>query len=221
MNPSPEDARGTPALATEVTEISRRFDERIVTATLPVYRESNVLFDTLEQAARTGRATLAGERHASTYGTAGTPTTYALMDALASIEGRGHACRAALMPSGLSAISTALLAYVKTGDHVLMSDSVYGPARNFAQGMLTGLGVETTFFDPSIGATQIRRSRSNATTFVRGATAGKSPSPSSTGVPPATAIDQTCTFGCTGSPAGSGARFPSAGQLELCAPPRT
>jgi len=152
MSHSPADARGTPALATEVTEISRRFDERIVTANLPVYRASTVLFDTLAQATETGRATLAGERHASTYGTAGTPTTYALMDALACIEGRGHACRAALMPSGLAAISTALLAFVKTGDHVLMSDSVYGPARNFAQGILSGLGVETTFFDPSIGA---------------------------------------------------------------------
>ena len=138
------------SIASEVTEISRRFDVPIVTANIPVYRASTVLFDTLAQAADTGRATIAGELHASTYGTAGTPTTYALMDALAAIEGRGHACRAALMPSGLSAISTALFAFAKSGDHVLMSDSVYGPARMFAQGMLTGLGVQTTFFDPAI-----------------------------------------------------------------------
>lgn len=140
------------AIASRVTEIARRFDARIQTANLPVYRASTVLFDTLEQAFATGQAATAGERHASSYGTAGTPTTFALMDALAQIEGRGHACRAALMPSGLSAIAVALLAFLRTGDHVLMSDSVYGPARAFAQGMLARMGVETTFYDPAIGA---------------------------------------------------------------------
>jgi cystathionine beta-lyase len=141
-----------PALSSLVTEVARRFDERIVTASLPVYRASTVLFDSLAHADAAGRAAGAGARHASTYGTAGTPTTFALMDALAEVEGRGHACRAALMPSGLSAISTALFAYARTGDHVLMPDSVYGPARVFAQGMLAGLGIETTFYDPRIGA---------------------------------------------------------------------
>ncbi|HWS75378.1 MAG TPA: cystathionine beta-lyase [Quisquiliibacterium sp.] len=146
------DAGPAPAFASLVTEVARRFDERIVTASLPVYRASTVLFDSLAQADAAGRATGAGARHASTYGTAGTPTTFALMDALAEVEGRGHACRAALMPSGLSAITTALFAYAKTGDHVLMPDSVYGPARAFAQGMLAGLGVQTTFYDPRVGA---------------------------------------------------------------------
>lgn len=140
------------AIASRVTEVARRFDAHIQTANLPVHRASTVLFDTLEQAYATGQATTAGELHASSYATAGTPTTYALMDALAQIEGRGHACRAALMPSGLSAIAVALLAWLKTGDHVLMSDSVYGPARTFAQGMLVRMGVETTFYDPAIGA---------------------------------------------------------------------
>ncbi len=56
------------------------------------------------------------------------------------------------MPSGLSAIALALLAFLRTGDHVLMSDSVYGPTRTFAQGMLARIGVETTFYDPAIGA---------------------------------------------------------------------
>ena len=88
----PESSRLTgAALATAVTEIGRRFDDRIVTANLPVYRASTVLFDTLEQAAAEGRAVGEGVRHASTYGTAGTPTTYALMDALAEISGGGHA----------------------------------------------------------------------------------------------------------------------------------
>lgn len=139
------------ALGTRLTEVARRFDRRIATANLPVHRASTVLFDTLAQADAIGRDAIAGVRHASTYGTAGTPTTFGLMDALAEIEGRGHACRAALMPSGLSAISTALLAYLKTGDHLLMPDSVYGPARTFANGPLARLGIETTFYDPRIG----------------------------------------------------------------------
>jgi cystathionine beta-lyase len=141
-----------PALSTLITETGRRVDVPVRTANVPVYRASTVLFDTLALADDAGRRGLAGERHATTYGTAGTPTTFALMDALAEIEGHGHDCRAALMPSGLAAITTALWAYLKPGDHVLMSDSVYGPARLFAQGMLARFGVETTFHDPSLDA---------------------------------------------------------------------
>ena len=150
MSTRPDTPAAEP-IGSMLTDVARRFDDRIVTANLPVHRASTVLFDSLAQADETGRRAMAGERHASTYGTAGTPTTFALMDALAEIEGRGHACRAALMPSGLSAISTALLAYLKTGDHLLMPDSVYGPARTFAQGPLARLGIETTFYDPTIG----------------------------------------------------------------------
>jgi cystathionine beta-lyase len=76
----------------------------------------------------------------------------ALADALAEIEGAGHDCRAALMPSGLAAISVPLLAYCSPGDHVLMSDSVYGPARTFATTLLARYGVTTEFHDPAIGA---------------------------------------------------------------------
>lgn len=133
-------------------ESGRRLDEVIRTANLPVYRASTVLFDTLEQAAAAGQAVGAGVRHATTYGTAGTPTTFGLTDALAQIEGAGHDCRAALMPSGLSAIACALMSQVCAGDHVLMSDSVYGPARLFAQGQLSRMGVRTTFYDPRLDA---------------------------------------------------------------------
>jgi cystathionine beta-lyase len=92
-----------------------------------------------------------GERAATTYGTAGTPTTLALMDALADIEGAGHDCRAALMPSGLSAITTLLLAWVRPGDHLLMPDSVYGPTRAFCDGMLSGLGIQVEYYSPTVG----------------------------------------------------------------------
>jgi len=139
-------------LGSLVTEVSRSFKVPITTANLPVYRASSVFFDTLEDAWSTGARAVAGERHASTYATAGTPTTFALMDALAAIEGQGHACRAALMPSGLTAIAAALLAVLKTGDHVLMPDSVYGPARTLAGTLLARMGVSTTFYDPALGA---------------------------------------------------------------------
>jgi len=113
------------------------------------------LFDSLEQARERGRDSAVGKRHASTYGTVGTPTTFALMDALAEIEGRGHDCRAAIMPSGLAAITTALLAFLKPGDEVLMSDSVYGPTRVFAQGMMSGLGIRPVFFAPDASADEV------------------------------------------------------------------
>ena len=151
---SEESLRSNPApsIASRLTEIARRFEGRIETVNLPVHRASTVLFDSLEAAAATAAATTAGERGASTYGTAGTPTTYALMDALAELEGGGVPCRAALAPSGLTAIATAILAFVQTGDHLLMSDAVYGPSRLLAQGLLARMGVETTFYDPRIGA---------------------------------------------------------------------
>ena len=57
-----------------------------------------------------------------------------------------------IVPSGLSAISTTLLSVLKTGDHILVCDNVYRPTRNFCNGMLARLGIETTYFDPLIGA---------------------------------------------------------------------
>jgi len=130
----------------------RHFDRPMATVNLPLTRASSVLFESLALAEAEGAAAIAGELHRSTYATSGTPTTFALMDALAEVEGAGHACRAAVMPSGLAAISVPLLAYCKAGDHVLMSDSVYGPARSFATTMLARDGVTTEFFDPLIGA---------------------------------------------------------------------
>ena len=119
---------------------------------VPVYRASTVLFKSLAEAASAGRASMAGEHHATSYGTSGTPSTMALADALAQIEGAGHACRAALMPSGLSAISTPFLALLAPGDHLLVPDSVYGPTRNFCDGMLASYGVSIEYYSPSLGA---------------------------------------------------------------------
>jgi cysteine-S-conjugate beta-lyase len=138
--------------ATQLVSTGRHFDRPIATVNLPLTRASSVLFETLALAEAEGTAAMAGEVHRTTYATSGTPTTMALMDALAEVEGAPHRCRAAIMPSGLAAISVALLAYCKPGDHVLMSDSVYGPARTFATTLLARYGVVTEYFDPHIGA---------------------------------------------------------------------
>jgi cystathionine beta-lyase len=83
------------------------------------------------------------------YGRRGTPTTFALEEAIAELEG---AAGAISFPSGLAAIAGALLAFVKTGDHVLVTDNVYGPTRRFCDTVLGRMGIETTYFDPLIGA---------------------------------------------------------------------
>jgi cystathionine beta-lyase/cystathionine gamma-synthase len=80
-----------PALAssTAYASVARRIDALVRTASVPVVRASSVLFDSLAQVDQAGRATAQGVRHATTYGTAGLPTTMALMDAVAQLEGAG------------------------------------------------------------------------------------------------------------------------------------
>jgi cystathionine beta-lyase len=85
------------------------------------------------------------------YGRRGTPTSEALEQALAAIEGDDCA-GVALLPSGLAAISTALLSVAGAGDHILVTDSVYRPTRNFCDGVFKRMGVATTYYDPLIGA---------------------------------------------------------------------
>lgn len=82
------------------------------------------------------------------YGRRGTPTSKAVEEAVALVEG-GY--NAKMAPSGMAAISTALLAFLKAGDHLLMVDTAYNPARQFCDGLLKGMGVETSYYDPLIG----------------------------------------------------------------------
>ena len=84
------------------------------------------------------------------YGIYGTPTTFALEEAVAQLEG-GHAAAVAL-PSGLAAIVAALAAFAHTGAHLLVTDSVYWPTRNFCDRRLRALGVDVEYYDPAIGA---------------------------------------------------------------------
>jgi cysteine-S-conjugate beta-lyase len=83
------------------------------------------------------------------YGVMGTPTHYPLEDVIAEIEG-GTRCQ--IVSSGMAAVSTPLLAFLKAGDHLLMPDSVYGPARGLANTLLRQMGMETTFYDPMLDA---------------------------------------------------------------------
>jgi cystathionine beta-lyase len=109
----------------------------------PVYHASTVLYPSADD--------LIAHRSRYQYGRRGTPTSEALEGAMQAIEGPGCA-GIALLPSGLSAISTALLAALQSGDHVLVTDSAYRPTRTFCDGVLARLGIATTYYDPLIGA---------------------------------------------------------------------
>jgi cystathionine beta-lyase len=104
-------------------------------------RASTVLFDSVA-AMRETRARRGDER-AFSYGARGTPTTFALEDAVSELEG---AYRTRLFPTGLAAIGMVLLSYLKPGDHVLMSDSVYEPTRNLVHSFLAPYGIRSSFF---------------------------------------------------------------------------
>src|SRR3954453_20390445 len=107
----------------------------------PIYRGSTVLYPNTEKFLK---------RDAKyTYGTKGTPTTNSLEVAWTELSG---AAGTVLVPSGLAAISIALLSCLKAGDHLLVPDSVYRPTRNFCDSALKKFGVETTYYDPLLGA---------------------------------------------------------------------
>lgn len=111
-----------------------------------VQRASTVVFDTVEE-----MQTAIKERADRTlfYGRRGTNTHYALQDAITELE-NGAGC--ALYPSGAAAISQSLLSFLKSGDHLLMVDNAYEPTRDLCDKILAGLGITTTYYDPTIGA---------------------------------------------------------------------
>ncbi|TMH02921.1 MAG: cystathionine beta-lyase [Betaproteobacteria bacterium] len=129
---------------TEVAHLGRNPRRHLGAVNTPVYRASTILFDSvaeLEAAAR-------GESPGVTYGLHGLPTVTDLQEAIAELEG-GHAALA--VPSGLAAITLALLAVTRAGDHVLVTDSVYGPTRRFCDHELARFGIEVSYYDPLAG----------------------------------------------------------------------
>jgi len=132
-------------VATEVAHLGRAPRRHMGAVNTPVYRASTILFENvadLEQAAK-------GQYPGVSYGLHGLPTVTDFQAAVATLEG-GHAALA--VPSGLTATTFPLLALVKPGDHVLVTDVVYGPTRRFCDNHLRRLGVDVTYYDPSIGA---------------------------------------------------------------------
>ncbi|MGZ8197942.1 MAG: cystathionine beta-lyase [Burkholderiales bacterium] len=111
----------------------------------PVFRTSTVIHPNL---ASYEQRPPEGEKIVR-YGRYGTPTTFALEEAVAQMEG---GFRAAAVPSGLAGITAALCAFVRSGDHLLVSDSVYAPTRAFCERQLRGHGVEVEYYDPLIGS---------------------------------------------------------------------
>jgi cystathionine beta-lyase len=143
MNFSRDDERSSPKAETTLVTAGRDTKAQKGFVNPPVVHGSTVLYPTADD--------LHAHRGEFQYGRHGTPTTKALQEAMMALEGP-QCAGVGLAPSGLSAITTTLLAVLKAGDHLLVCDNVYRPSRNFCTGLLARYGVEATYFDPLIGA---------------------------------------------------------------------
>lgn len=130
---------------TEVVHLGRDPAKHLGAVNTPVYRASTIVFPTLDEL----EASAEGRHPGIGYGLHGLPTVTDLQAAVASLEGgvRGFA-----VPSGLTATTLPLLALLKSGDRVLITDSVYGPTRRFAMNHLVRNGIEVAFYDPLAGS---------------------------------------------------------------------
>ncbi|GGP83744.1 cystathionine beta-lyase [Shewanella ulleungensis] len=133
-------------LATQIVSVGRekKFTKGIINP--PVFRASTVVFDTMDEMRFAIKNKTNGEMF---YGRRGTPTHFSFQQAISELEG---GVGTALYPSGAGAISSALLSFLKRGDHLLMVDTAYEPTRDLCNKMLAGFGIETTYYDPMIGA---------------------------------------------------------------------
>jgi cystathionine beta-lyase len=132
-------------LATKIVSLGRdkKFTKGIINP--PVFRASTVVFDTMDEMRFAIKNKTNGEMF---YGRRGTPTHFSFQQAISELEGGAGT---ALYPSGTAAISSALLSFLKSGDHLLMADTAYEPTRDLCDKMLAGFGIETTYYDPMIG----------------------------------------------------------------------
>ena len=140
--------------ATQVGHLGRAPRKFMGAVNTPVFRATTMLFESVEDL----EASVRGEYDGIGYGLHGLPTVTDLQAAIAALEG-GHAALA--VPSGLTATTLPLLALANPGDHVLVTDSVYGPTRRFCELHLKRLGVEVSFYDPLLGADIAREFRPN------------------------------------------------------------
>ena len=112
----------------------------------PVYHASTVTYPSVAAMEEIGKTPF----DAVYYGRHGTPTTFALQDAIAALDG-GQGRRGIACGSGVAALNAAIAAFVSAGDHLLVTDSAYDPTRRFCDQFLKRFGVETTYYDPMIG----------------------------------------------------------------------
>jgi cystathionine beta-lyase len=123
---------------TKVISTGRMSGEHFGAVNTPVYRASTILFPDI--------ASMAPGKQPYSYGRRGTPTSDSLEKAIGALEG---GAQVVLVPSGLNAVTTAILSVVSSGDHMLVTDSAYGPTRLFCDTTLKRLGVETTYYPPN------------------------------------------------------------------------
>ncbi len=132
--------------ATKLVQAGRRKDWTGPIVNPPIHRASTILYDDSAALAAGGRSNEDGRFF---YGRRGTPTQWALADAITAME--PGAAGTMLFPSGVAAVSAAMLSVLKPGDHLLMVDTAYDPTRSFCDGYLAHWGVETEYYDPLIG----------------------------------------------------------------------
>ena len=140
--------------ATQVGHLGRAPQKFLGAVNTPVFRATTMLFPTVADL----EAAVRGEYEGIGYGLHGLPTVTDLQDAIAQLEG-GHAALA--VPSGLTATTLPLLALANPGDHMLVTDSVYGPTRRFCDLHMKRLGVAVSYYDPLLGADIARLFRPN------------------------------------------------------------
>ena len=130
-----------PATETLLTHMGRRPEDQFGFVNTPAYRGSTIVFPTLDA--------LDDYAIAYRYGRQGSPTTRGIEETISELEG---AAGTLLAPSGLAAITLALLSVLSAGDEILVTDSAYEPTRAFCDGMLARLGIVTRYYAPRIGA---------------------------------------------------------------------
>lgn len=128
-------------ISTKLTMLGRNPDEQAGFVNAPVYRGSTIVYSSVDD--------IENKRARFSYGTAGSPTIENLENAWSELAG---AAGTVMAPSGLGAIALAFFATTKAGDHVLIADCAYRPARNFCNNLLARYGIEISFYDPMIGA---------------------------------------------------------------------
>ena len=152
MSDADAKSTGQPALATRLVHSEYTAPAGFASLTTPVHHASTVVFPNVaETRTRSGP-------EAYTYGLHATPATLELAARIAALEG-GY--RTVLAPSGLASIALVDLAFLKSGDHVLIPDNVYRPNRELAHRLLAGLGIATDYYDPMAAAGIAGQIRSN------------------------------------------------------------